>query len=84
MLAGSRAMRQSACAHHPAVGTLAGARAAGHHWPGRCSESVLTPALVLSICLCPALQKYENNLKKGSLTDNTIMLWNDRCEGYWG
>lgn len=23
------------------------------------------------------LQKYENNLKKGSLTDNTIMLWND-------
>jgi hypothetical protein len=25
------------------------------------------------------LQKYENNLKKGLLTDNTIMLWNERC-----
>lgn len=24
------------------------------------------------------LQKYENNLKKGILTDNTIMLWNER------
>jgi hypothetical protein len=24
-------------------------------------------------------QKYENNLKKGLLTDNTIMLWNERC-----
>jgi len=24
------------------------------------------------------LQKYEGNLKKGQLTDNTIMLWNDR------
>jgi hypothetical protein len=33
---------------------------------------------------CPLLrlvffsQKFENNLKKGQLTDNTIMLWNDR------
>jgi hypothetical protein len=27
---------------------------------------------------CCCLQKYENNLKKGTLTDNTIMLWNDR------
>jgi hypothetical protein len=26
------------------------------------------------------LQKYEGNLKKGLLTDNTIMLWNER----WG
>jgi len=24
------------------------------------------------------LKKFENNLKKGQLTDNTIMLWNDR------
>ncbi len=26
-----------------------------------------------------ALQKYADNIKKALLTDNTIMLWNDRC-----
>lgn len=25
----------------------------------------------------PPLQTYEKNLKRGQLTDNTIMLWND-------
>jgi hypothetical protein len=33
---------------------------------------------VHAVAVCCCLQKYENNLKKGTLTDNTIMLWNDR------
>ena len=27
---------------------------------------------------CVCAQKYDRNLKKGQLTDNTIMLWTDR------
>lgn len=27
------------------------------------------------------LQKYYDNLKRQLLTDNTIMLWNERCAG---
>ena len=31
---------------------------------------------VCFIAVC--VQKYDRNLKKGQLTDNTIMLWTDR------
>lgn len=45
----------------------------------RACTNFLSLLLLLLLLLLCGLQKYENNLKKGSLTDNTIMLWNDRC-----
>lgn len=55
----------------------------------RTCTPVGTDRYCLVLLPCSGPQKYENNLKKGSLTDNTIMLWNDRwagragCTGLW-